>query len=342
MSNQIKSSDKNIFFLFRKDFIVLVLFVLTLSAGFIWGVTFHKYKFFPYNEIKTAYKAIPKEKAYGPWSIGIYEGSTPFKLSPPANISNPVLTGKNCGDAEFVADPFMLLKNGKYFMFFERLNRANDQGDIAYAESRDGKNWKYKKVVIDEKFHLSYPNVFTWKDNDYMILESHQDLSVRLYKAESFPAKWKYVKNLLSGYSFVDPSIFRYNNKWWMFATTPASNILNLYYSDSLLGKWQAHPMNPLIKFNKHIARPGGRVIIYNGKAYRFAQDDAPYYGIQIFAFEITELTETRYAEKIVSEKPILAKSGKGWNAAGMHHVDLHKIGKKWIAIVDGKDRKSD
>ena len=227
MPTEVRSSGKKKFFFFRKDFIILVLFILAISAGFIWGVAFHKYKFFPYNEIKTAHKAIPKDKAYGPWSIGIYEGNSPFKLSSPANISNPVLTGKNCGDAEFVADPFMLRKNGKFFMFFERLNRANDQGDIAYAESADGKNWKYKKVVIDEKFHLSYPNVFEWNGNDYMILESHQDLSVRLYKAESFPTEWKYVKNLLSGYSFVDPSIFRYNNKWWMFATTPASNILN-------------------------------------------------------------------------------------------------------------------
>ena len=127
-----------------------------------------------------------------------------------------------------------------------------------------------------------------------------------------------------------------------MFVTTPASNILNLYYSNNLQGEWKTHPMNPVIKSNNHIARPGGRVIIYNGKPYRFAQDDAPYYGIQIFAFKITELTEKTYAEKIVSENPLLTKTGKGWNSTGMHHIDLHKVGNKWIAAVDGRNCKFD
>ena len=335
-----KKSSANKKKILKKCFLFFILFLLALIAGLVLGVFLHKYKFFPYNELKTAYKSIPEEKAYGPWSIGIFEGPSPFNLHSPANVSNPVLTGKTCGDAVLVADPFMIRKDGKYFMFFERVSRTNDQGDIAYAESTNGKKWEYKKVVIDEKYHLSYPNVFKWKGDYYLVPESHHDLSVRLYKAESFPDKWKYVKNLLSGYSFVDPSIFYYNNKWWLFITTQFSNILNIYYAEDLMGEWKAHPMNPVVKFNAHISRPGGKVIIYKGKPYRFTQDCEPYYGIQIFAFEITELTEKTYSEKIVSEKPILTKSGKGWNAAGMHHIDVHKADNKWIAVVDGRDRK--
>jgi Glycosyl hydrolases family 43 len=339
MTDKAKFPVKNKFFLFRKDFIILVLFLSAIMAGFIWGILFHKYKIFPYNNLKSAFKNMTNKKVYGPWSVGIYEGQTPFDLKPYKGIKNPVLTGKDCADSPYIADPFMIKKDGKYYMFFERLSRENLEGDIAYAESSDLKKWEYKQNIIDEKAHLSYPNVFKWKEDYYLVPESHQDLSVRLYKAESFPKKWKFVKKLVSGHSFVDPSIFRYNNKWWLFATTPANNILNLYYADDLMGEWKAHPMNPVVKFNTHISRPGGKIIIYKGKPYRFTQDCEPYYGIQIFAFEITELTEKTYSEKIVSKKPILTKSGKGWNAAGMHHIDLHKIGDKWIAIVDGKDR---
>jgi len=233
----------------------------------------------------------------------------------------------------------MIEKDGKYFLFIERMSRVDNEGDIAYAESTDLQTWEYKKIIIDEKFHLSYPNVFKWKGEYYLVPESHQDLAVRLYKAESFPDTWKYVKNLISGYSFVDPAILRYNNTWWLFVTTPFSNILNIYYADDLMGTWTSHPMNPVIKFNAHISRPGGKVIIYKGKPYRFTQDCDPSYGLQVFAFEITELTKTTYSEKIVSEKPLLTKSGSGWNAAGMHQVDLHKLNKKWIAVVDGRDR---
>jgi len=326
----------------KKRFISSMLFLLALIAGGICGILMHKYKIFPYNSLRTAYKSMPKEKTYGPWSIGIYEGSSPFKLKAQTNIQNPVLTGKECDDSPYIADPFMIIKDKKYYLFFERMSRINDEGDIAYAESTDLQKWQYKKIIIDEKFHLSYPNVFKWKGDYYLVPESHQDLAVRLYKAESFPDKWKYVKNLISGYSFVDPTIFRYKNKWWLFVTTQFSNILNVYYADDLMGKWTAHPMNPVVKFNAHISRPGGKVIIYKGKPYRFTQDCAPYYGIQVFAFEITELTEKIYSEKIVSKEPLLTKSGKGWNAAGMHHVDLHKLGKKWIAVVDGRNSKPD
>lgn len=335
------ATEKKVFFL-KKRFIACMIFLFAMGAGGICGIFMHKYKIFPYNKLRSAYNKIPKEKVYGPWSIGIYQGHTPFDLSPYPGVNNPVLNGENCDDSIFVADPFMIVKDNKYFMFFELLNRENDEGDIAYAESSDLKNWEYKKVIIDEDFHMSFPTVFKWKGEYYLVPESHQDLAVRLYKAESFPGKWKFVKKLISGYSFVDPAIFRYNNKWWMFVTTQFSNILNIYYADDLMGKWEPHPMNPVIKFNAHISRAGGRVIIYNGKPYRFTQDCDPSYGLQVFAFEITELTETKYSEKMVSEKPILTKSGKGWNAAGMHHVDLHKIGDKWIAAVDGRDREGD
>jgi hypothetical protein len=45
----------------------------------------------------------------------------------------------------------------------------------------------------------------------------------------------------------------------------------------------------------------------------------------------------SEYEEKPVWKKPVLCRSGKGWNCIGMHHVDPHQIGKNnWIAVVDG------
>jgi len=222
-------------------------------------------------------------------------------------------------------------------MFLEVFNRETNHGDIAYAESVDGRKWNYRQIVLNEKFHLSYPYVFEWDNTYYLIPESNEDLSVRLYKAINFPEKWEYVNNLLSGYRFVDPSIFRYGEKWWMFVSTLENEALNLYFSDDLSFGWQPHPMNPVVKLDKHLSRPGGRVIIDEGKLYRLTQDSKPNYGIQLFALEITELSEISYAEKLASKKPIVTKTGIGWNAAGMHHVDPHKTEHKWISAVDGR-----
>ena len=328
----------------KKCFFKYLFWVSLISIGVIYGILFCKFKIFPYDSLRKVYHSIQtqeKEDVYGQWSIGVYAGSTLFNLTDPDNIINPILTGKDVVDidAVFVADPFMITKNKKHFLFFEVLNRKTDQGDIAYAESSNLIKWNYKKVIIDEKFHLSYPHIFEWNKEYCLIPESYQDYSVRLYRATKFPERWEYLGNLLTGYHYVDPTIFRFENKWWLFVTTPENEVLNLYFSDDLHKGWKPHPMNPIIKFDRHISRPAGRVVIFENKLYRLAQDDDPSYGVQVFAFEIIDISETTYSEKPTSQKPVVSKTGMGWNAAGMHHLDLHKIDNKWIGFVDGRNR---
>ncbi len=97
--------------------------------------------------------------------------------------------------------------------------------------------------------------------------------------------------------------------------------------------------MNPIIKFDKKYSRPAGRIFTYENRLYRLTQDGTPTYGTQVFALEISELTEESYIETLAFKKPIVTKTEYGWNAAGMHHVDLHRIGNKWISAVDGRSR---
>lgn len=320
----------------------LVFVVFGFLTGLVYGISMDRLRIFPYPVIKKAYQRIKRiKKTYGPWSISIYTGPSPFELQTIADIPTALLTGEDVTDidAAYVADPFMVIDCEKYMMFFEVLNRKNRKGAIAYADSLDGKTWIYRKIVLQENFHLSYPSLIQWEDTYYLIPESSGDFSVRLYRANPFPEKWEYVGNLLSGYAYMDPTVFRYHNKWWMFVSTGSSSVLNLYFSTDLLQGWQPHPQNPVIKFNSRCSRPAGRVVEYDGKLYRLTQDDYPKYGTQVFAFEITQLTETGYTEKLASQQPIVTKSGAGWNAAGMHHVDLHQIGDKWLAAVDGRSR---
>lgn len=276
------------------------------------------------------------------WSIGIYTGATPFKLTSPENIKNPVLTAKDVTDipAEFVADPFMVQKEGVWHMFFEVLNKLDGLGDIALATSQNGFDWTYKQVVLDEPFHLSYPYVFKWNDDYYMIPETYQANSVRLYKAIDFPTQWLFVKTLIDGSDYVDSSIFYLNEQWWMFTSTTASDCLRLYYAAEPTGLWVEHCKSPLIKNNKSIARPAGRVTVLKGEAIRYAQDCEHTYGSQVYAFHIKELTTTSYREER-QEGRVIGKSGFGWNRSGMHNVDPHPIDDRyWLACIDGYDKK--
>ncbi len=277
------------------------------------------------------------------WSIGIYAGGSPCHLSSPEGIKNPVLTAKNVTDrkALFVADPFMVHEQGAWYMFFEVLDRETEKGEIGLAISKDAWHWEYQQIILSEPFHLSYPYIFRWQDEFYMIPESHERKTIRLYKASSFPCHWVFVGDLLTGYDFVDSSVFSHNNRLWLFTCpTTNSDILKLFYSSDLKGPWLEHPANPIINGNAHIARCGGRVIAFGDTVIRYAQDDYPDYGNCLHAFEITKLTEKEYQEKGYTDNPILRAGKEKWNSMGMHSVDPHYIeDNTWIACVDGKAR---
>ncbi len=283
------------------------------------------------------------------WSIGIYASSSSCPLNfSGENITNPVLTANDVSDvpANFVADPFLVHDNGAWFMFFEVLKAAPNQlkltvtrgtkGTIGLAVSNDGLDWSYRQIVLDEPFHLSYPYVFRWKGEYYMIPETSQTYSVRLYKAASFPYTWFLVETLISGGRFVDASILRYGDMWYIFTATTRNDTLCLYYAKELTGPWTEHPESPIIEGDAHIARPGGKITIFDGRIIRFAQDDDPTYGNQVWAFEITKLTPEVYEEHIVDKSPILKGAGSGWNADRMHHIAPCQVNNKWIASVDG------
>jgi hypothetical protein len=276
------------------------------------------------------------------WSIGIYAGDSPFDLAPVKRAANPVLTHRHVTDipARFVADPFMLKVGQTWYMFFEVMNRRTTRGEIGLATSADGLEWKYRQIVLVEPFHLSYPCVFEWAGNYYMIPETHKASAVRLYQASKFPTDWSLAATLISGHMFSDASIFRCDGRWWLFVETNPLykfDTLRLYSADELTGPWVEHPSSPVIEGNPHIARPAGRVLVLDDQIIRYTQDCYPVYGTQVRAFEITELSALTYQERPACERPVLTASGRGWNHAGMHHVDAHRLDDgRWLACVDG------
>ena len=240
--------------------------------------------------------------------------------------------------ASFIADPFMIRHAGIWYMYFEIKNAANRRGEIGLATSPDGLQWTYDKVVMTEPYHLSYPYVFESEGSFYMVLETLDANAIRLYKAKNFPYDWEHINDLAQG-KFADPCLFQDQGKWWLFAASNpyGCDTLNLYSADRLEDTFVEHPQSPLIQGDKHTARPGGRVIQYQGKLYRFCQDCLPYYGTKVRAFEITTLTDVAYADREIEASPILDAAGTGWNGRGMHQLDVHQIGpEEWIACVDG------
>jgi hypothetical protein len=275
------------------------------------------------------------------FAIGIYklhdENGKLTAIAHPGVI-NPVLARQSISDknARSVADPFVVYDGNQYNMFFEAL--IDGKGEIALATSSDGIKWKYANVVLAENYHLSYPSVFKWRDAYYMIPESYQDLSIRLYKAEKFPDRWKFVKKMIEGDMFTDSTILYFQDTWYLFTCTNENQTLRLYFSSSPDGEWIKHPQSPIVKKDNRKARPGGHLINWEGKLARIAQCDHPDYGYSLRAFEITHLSPLDYEERELQEDPVAAASGNGWNADGMHQLSIYPgTNNEILAAVDGK-----
>jgi hypothetical protein len=188
--------------------------------------------------------------------------------------------------------------------------------------------------VLAEPFHLSYPYVFKWEGEHYMVPESFEANAVRLYRAVDFPSSWSFVSNLLTGDQYVDSSVCRFAGLWWLFTSSRTNDILRVFYNERLTGLWAEHPGSPVVRGDSRIARPAGRVLVFDDRVVRYTQDCMLEYGRQVRAFEITELTPSRYREHLVSENPITRSGGN--RPPRIHHIDPHRIGEReWIACAD-------
>ncbi len=271
------------------------------------------------------------------YSIGLYEGRTPFELKPSPKVHNPILTKFDVHDvrASFVADPFIVKEKGLYYLFMEvKSKRKRDLGEIAVASGESLTTLKYDRIVLREDFHLSFPLTFKNGERWYMLPESGADHAVRLYESDRFPYDWKRKRTLLEGKRYADPVLFRHDGLWWLLVSDEDRKSLELWYAETLDDDFTEHPKSPLYTGDKSRYRNAGRILFYQKRLYRFSQDCSHYYGEKVDAWEITRLDKTAFTEQKV--KTVLKPSGKGWNAKQMHQVDYLEEDGIWYAVVDG------
>jgi hypothetical protein len=274
------------------------------------------------------------------WSIGIYTGRSPFDLAAPPGAGNPVLSARSVHDvpARFVADPFLVRHEGLWHMLFEVLNDDTNRGEIGWAFSADARRWSYRRIVLTEPFHLSYPHIVEDRGEYFMTPETLVCGRVRLYRCLDFPHAWAHTADLVEG-RCADPTLFRHEDAWWMFVCTPPEKhaTLRLFHAPELAGPWSEHRASPIVADDPTAARPAGRVVAWNGTLLRFAQDCRPRYGTRVRAFEVLRLNRYEYVERPAGDRPVLGPGDAAWNGARMHHIDLHPAPDgTWLAGVDG------
>lgn len=203
----------------------------------------------------------------------------------------------------FWADPHVLRKDGLYWLFYEEYEYRTKRGRIC-CRAFDAQGQPQDPVVaLERPYHLSYPQVFEYQGEIYLVPETWQNRQVELYRASEFPTRWELVRVLLVDIVAVDATLVFHEGRWWLFANvqeTPGGSTFNelfLYSTDDLLGgEWEAHPANPIVSDVRR-ARPAGGLFAIDGVLYRPAQNCAGRYGSGIVINRIDRLTPDEYAE---------------------------------------------
>lgn len=204
------------------------------------------------------------------------------------------------------ADPFIVQRNNKYYVFFEEMRYKGQKGTIAVMEVDEDGMCGEAKTVLAGSHHLSYPFIFDDNGSTFMLPESSKNRTIEIYECIQFPMKWVHRETLFHNMEAADTTLFFHNSKYWLFTnirTNPYTSIndeLYLFFSDRLLGgKWTPHPKNPVVS-NVEAARSGGRIFKFGNRIFRPAQNASKYYGYGMQIMEIIHLSEETFAEKHV------------------------------------------
>jgi len=269
------------------------------------------------------------------WRIGYYQSDEAADLTrPPENLR--LLVPPHDHDW---ADPFIVERHGRRFIFFEELPYVAGKAHISAVEIRPDGEAGVPRRVLERPYHLSYPFVFGWEGELYMLPETAQNGTVELYRCEEFPGRWTLHKVLLEGIRGFDATLLREQDRWWLFVNVAESGAdpseeLHLYWSESPLGPWQPHAANPVIS-DVRCARGAGPLFRRDGVLYRPSQDCSLAYGRAVSINRVDALDPLRYEETSVG------RVGPEWlkemrclhtvgAAAGLRVVDFQVRRPKW------------
>jgi len=207
----------------------------------------------------------------------------------------------------FWADPHIVFKDDRYYVFFEDCPWDSEKGRISLMIMEGDGTHGEPVPILERPYHLSYPFIFEWEGEHYMIPETMDNRTIEVYRCVEFPYNWEFHTTLMDDIDAVDATLLHYQDKWWLFANIgehPGISTMDelfLFYSHDPLGNdWTPHPMNPIVS-DVRSARPAGRIFEHNGRIYRPSQNSSGGYGRGLCLNHIDRLTESEYQEHQVS-----------------------------------------
>ena len=233
-------------------------------------------------------------------------------------ISNP----KN----HWFADPHVIKEKKFHYIFFEDYSLKKGKGSISCIRVDKNNRIKHFREIIEENFHLSFPFIFKYNKNYFMIPESEKDNSIRLYKCVTFPNKWKFVKKIIENINCVDSVLFKWKKKWILLTSQAGNKFLHnklfaFTAKNPISNNWTKLNSSPIV-YSNISGRNAGLIIESRKKIYRISQAYLPgNYGAFISINKILNIFKNKYHEKKI--KDILPLYEK--NIRGIHTLNYVK-----------------
>ena len=236
-----------------------------------WDKLFHSYRWM------TAYRINPQHE------LNFSKCKEPFQI---------VSTQKH----HWCADPFLFEKDNKIYLFCEYTNENKSKSYIAYKElfPVEEKKWS---LAYEFSGHTSYPCIFEFKDNLYMIPETVFANEIVVLKFDFSSKKWKQHSTLLTGKNCPDTTFIEIDGLPYIFIyEIKAHN--ERYLHLSLLDEELRNIKNDIIveKYNCPDGRPGGNCIKVDNKLIRVVQPGINHYGERL-SFRQFSFVDDKYEE---------------------------------------------
>lgn len=254
-------------------------------------------------------------------------GETVLDIKSDTSLLNP-------NASVILADPFLFVKDGTLYLFYEHLTRWYGTGRICMRSTKDLKIWTEEVDVLVEPFHLSFPYVFEDEGKVYMLPETGGDQCISLYEAEDNTlSKWKFLKKLKEDAEpWYDSVIYKKEGMYYLFTGTDddVQQVEHLFVSESLTGIYKEHPMSP-IHTGRNGSRNAGSIIEHHSELYRPVQMCMNSYGEQTSVMKIEKLTPTEFKESLF-QKDLINTKENPYKDGGHQWNPVEFMGKRIVA----------
>lgn len=262
------------------------------------------------------------------WCIGFVPSRVVSSSATSFYIPDSEVTWLDIPKSYFLADPTWLNER-KGQILCEYFHFAKRRGQLARVCLK-GSSVEKLDVLNSASFHYSYPQIYI-SDGKYRIIpESAADNCLKELIFD--PEKARIVREnvLIQNSAIVDPCIFEFEGKYWMFCNPlkEFNTTLLVYSAKTFAELWSADP-----RFYKiSNCRGAGKLFMKGGELYWPTQVNTSTYGGGVLIRKVMSLTESEFEyEDVYTIHP----DPNGKYPHGLHSIEFGEE----LCLLDGKRR---